>query len=69
MKRNRKKLKKTHNSREYLVYLLCLDDPYDESLSDKQCSRRGIPCPNKRSKYRRKNDMKSWKNYRKHQFR
>jgi len=64
MRYNRAKLEKAVTSKEFKIYWLALD-PYEDGWY----GRKKNPCPNKAGNLREKNEGKSWKNYRKHQWR
>jgi hypothetical protein len=63
MRPNRSKLEKSITSKEFLIYWWELD-PYEDGWYGKKRN----PCPNRRGNFRNKNERKTWKNYRKHQW-
>ena len=64
MRKNKAKLEKAITSKEFRIFWLALDPWCDEWWYGKK-----EPSPNWMGNYRRINDCKSWKNYRKKQWR
>jgi hypothetical protein len=63
MRKNKAKLEKAVTSKEFRIFWLALD-PYGDEMYNKNYE----PNPNHCGNYRRLNDCKSWKNYRKRQW-